>query len=126
MKKKKSTLLNVVSILLIIFSTFGILGGIITLATYDAITSALESMGMAAIPMWSYVVSLIMSCIDMAAGIMGVMYRSRKSVMIIGAVYVLSVIATIVFNIVTTGFSAAYILNLILPVLYVWGWYQSE
>ena len=126
MKKKKSTLLNVVSILLIIFSAFGILGGIITIATYDAITSALESLGMTAIPMWSYVVSLIMSCIDMAAGVMGVMYRSKKSVLIIGVVYVLSVAASIAVSIITAGFSATYILNLILPVLYMWGWYQSE
>lgn len=124
--KKKSKLLKVVSIILIIFSALGILGGIFSLLTYSVITSTLESMGMAALPLWSYIVSLAISCINLVAGIAGVRYRSKQSVLTIGIVYCLSVIVSIAVNIILAGFSATYVLSLILPILYMWGWYQSE
>ena len=124
--KKKSTLLNVISIILIVLSAFGLLGGIISLFSYNYINEMLGTLGMVHMPLWYYFVALIVSCIDLAAGIMGVMYRSKRSVLIIGTVYCLSVLASMLLSTVILGFSATYILDLILPALYMWGWYQSE
>ena len=72
------------------------------------------------------VFSFAFSIVQLAAGIMGVMYRSKKSVLIIGALYCLFVFVNIVMSSVSLGFSFTYVFGLILPVLYMWGWYQSE
>ncbi|HJC11409.1 MAG TPA: hypothetical protein H9935_11495, partial [Candidatus Blautia merdigallinarum] len=64
--------------------------------------------------------------IELTAGIMGVMYRSKNSVLIIGAVYCIGVLVNIIISTVTIGFMFTYVLNLILPILYMWGWYLSD
>ena len=64
--------------------------------------------------------------IELVAGIMGVMYKSRKSVLIIGAVYCLGIVISLCVEAVLVGFTFLSLLSLILPILYMWGWYQSE
>ena len=118
--KKKSKLLNVVSIILIVFSVIGILSGIFAIIMKDLMAASYEMLGMEPLPTWYYFYSLAVGIIELVAGIMGVMYKSRKSVLIIGAVYCLGMEAVLV------GFTFLSLLSLILPILYMWGWYQSE
>lgn len=126
--KKKSKLLSVMSIIFIVFGAIGILSGCYSIFSYNTITSTLESMGMSdyTLPIGYYTLSLVGSCLEVAAGIIGVMYKSRKSVLIIGALYCLYIIADLIASAVLVGFSATFVFSLILPVLYMWGWYQSE
>ena len=85
-----------------------------------------ETYGITPLSAVSYAFALILAVIELTAGIMGVMYRSKKSVLIIGAVYCIGVLANIIISTVTIGFMFTYVLNLILPILYMWGWYLSD
>lgn len=119
--KRKSRLLNVVSIIIIVFSALVLLS---TLALI-AMSGMLEPWA-APLSAGDFVFTLLLTVIQLAAGIMGVMYRSKKSVLIIGVIYCISILANIAISTVTVGFMFTYVFNLILPILYMWGWYQSE
>ena len=73
-----------------------------------------------------YVWALVFACFELAAGIAGVMYKSRKSVFVFGVIWCILVVANLVYASISSGFSFLYIFDLILPVLYIWGVYQSE
>ena len=122
--KRKSKLLNVVSIIIIVFSSLGILGTLAGIAMSGMLEPYYETYGIPSAG--SYAFALILAVIELTAGIMGVMYRSKKSVLIIGAVYCIGVLANIIISTVTIGFMFTYALNLILPILYMWGWYLSD
>ena len=124
--KKKSKLLNVVSIILIVFSVIGILSGIFAIIMKDLMAASYEMLGMEPLPTWYYFYSLAVGIIELVAGIMGVMYKSRKSVLIIGAVYCLGIVISLCVEAVLVGFTFLSLLSLILPILYMWGGYQSE
>lgn len=124
--KKKSKLLNVVSIIIIIFSSLSIISTLASLALSNTLAQSYEMLGLEP-PSTAYTLfGLLVGVITLTAGIMGVMYRSRKSVLIIGIIYCLAILGNIAASIAYTGFMATYSISLILPVLYMWGWYQSE
>ena len=124
--KRKSKLLNVVSIIIIVFSALSLLGTLALTAMSGMLEPYLEAYGAAPLSAVDYVFSLVLTVIELAAGIMGVMYRSKKSVLIIGVIYCISILANIAISTVTVGFMFTYVFNLILPILYLWGWYLSE
>lgn len=124
--KRKSRLLNVVSIIIIVFSALNLLSTLALIAMSGMLEPYLEAYGAAPLSAVDYVFSLVLTVIELAAGIMGVMYRSKKSVLIIGVIYCISILANIAISTVTVGFMFTYVFNLILPILYMWGWYLSE
>ena len=124
--KRKSKLLNVVSIIIIVFSALNLLSTLALIAMSGMLEPYLEAYGAAPLSAVDYVFSLVLTVIELAAGIMGVMYRSKKSVLIIGVIYCVGVLANIVISTITMGFMFTYVFNLILPILYMWGWYLSE
>ena len=124
--KRKSRLLNVVSIIIIVFSALVLLSTLALIAMSGMLEPYLEAYGAAPLSAGDFVFSLLLTVIQLAAGIMGVMYRSKKSVLIIGVIYCISILANIAISTVTVGFMFTYVFNLILPILYMWGWYLSE
>ncbi len=124
--KRKSKLLNVVSIIIIVFASLGIFSNIALVAMFGVVEPYVETYNITMPTTGEMVFSFAFSIVQLAAGIMGVMYRSKKSVLIIGALYCLFVFVNIVMSSVSRGFSFTYVFGLILPVLYMWGWYQSE
>ena len=124
--KRKSKLLNVVSIIIIVFSALNLLSTLALIAMSGMLEPYLEAYGAAPLSAVDYVFSLVLTVIELAAGIMGVMYRSKKSVLIIGVIYCISILANIAISTVTVGLMFTYVFNLILPILYMWGWYLSE
>lgn len=124
--KKKSKLLHVMSIIFIVFACLGILSETFMILTYSAVSEMMQSMNLPMMPVGYYTFALICSCVELAAGILGVMYRSRKSVVIIGCVYCLLIIGSLLYSVITFGFSITYAFSLIIPALYMWGIYQSQ
>ena len=57
---------------------------------------------------------------------LGVAYKSRKIVLIIGIILAAYYVFNIIYAAMTTGFSAFSLVGLIWPLLYLWGWYLSE
>ena len=124
--KRKSRLLNVVSIIIIVFSALVLLSTLALIAMSGMLEPYLEAYGAAPLSAGDFVFSLLLTVIQLAAGIMGVMYRSKKSVLIIGVIYCISILANIAISTVAVGFMFTYVFNLILPILYMWGCYLSD
>lgn len=124
--KKKSKLLHVVSIIVIVFGALAVISALFSLLMKDLMTSSYEMLGMTPPATWYYIWMLILACFKLAAGIIGVVYKSRKSVFITAVIYIIAIAADLIYMTVTSGFSITYIISLILPILYLWGVYQSE
>lgn len=124
--KKKSKLLHVVSIIIIVFGALAVISSIFSLLMKDLMTSSYELLGMTPPATWYYIWMLILACFELAAGIIGVVYKSRKSVFITAVIYLIAIVVDLIYATVTSGFSITYVISLILPILYLWGVYQSE
>lgn len=123
---RKSRLLHIVSVIIIILSGFTVAFASIAILTYQSMTASLETAGMANYSIGTYTFSLIGACIELAAGITGVMYKSRKAVLVLGILYCIYILGSLIFSGAVGGFSASGLASCILPILYMWGWYQSE
>ena len=123
---KKSKLLNVISILMIVFAAFGIISGLVTLTGFKTINESMEASGMKALPLWYYIFSLIYCIFELAAGIIGVRYTSKNSVKICAIIYIALTVLSLILEAVLSSFVFTALLNLVVPLLYLWGWYQSE
>lgn len=134
--RKQSKLLKVFSIILIIWGCLSLIGSIFSVAMRGVVeqqASAMEetyaAMGMAAptVPTTlSYVLMFVGAFIILASGIVGVAYKSKQSVLIMGIILCIYCVGNIIYSIVTAGFSALYLIDLLWPILYLWGWYQSN
>lgn len=124
--KKRSTLLKVISILMIIGGVIGCISGIATFFMKDSLAEGYALLGMEAPGTGYYVFSILSSIVELAAGVMGVMYRSRQSVLVIGGIWTVFVIIGMVYSAMITGFAPTVLLSLLFPILYLWGWYQSN
>lgn len=124
--KRKSRLLNVVSIIIIVISSLGLLSTLALIGMAGMLEPYFGTYGVTPPAAADYVFSAVLVVIELTAGIMGVMYRSKKSVLIIGVIYCLAILINLIMTTVTSGFSFTFLFSLILPVLYMWGWYQSE
>ena len=127
---KPSKMLKVVSIIVIVLGSLSVLGSIMStvmaVTMPDLMEQSYEMLGQSAPSTGYYVYMIASACVVLVAGIVGVLHKSKKSVLIMAALYLIIQIGNILYSTVTVGFSFLYVINLILPVLYMWGWYQSE
>lgn len=124
--KKRSTLLKVMSIIYIVLGALSLLSGIMMIAMRSTIEQVYSTMGMEAPTTFSYILTFVGAIIYLASGIIGILYKSKQSVLIIGVVFALYEVFNIVFAAVTTFFTPLSLVGLIWPILYLWGWYQSN
>lgn len=123
---KSSKLLKVISIIMIIFGAFGLISNFGLLAMSSKLSDAYATAGIDAPSGFDYFLSIFMAIWEIVTGVVGVMYRNRKAVMIAGVVYLALCIISIITVITGVGFTATSLLSLIVPILYLWGWYQSN
>ena len=130
--KQQSKLLKVISILLIIFGAFGLIGNLASIfligpmMNTPEMADVYEAAGVTQPGTMYYVFSIVSCLVEIAAGIVGVMYRSKKSVLIAGAVWTLVVITGMIWGVVLSIFTPFTLLSLLFPILYLWGWFQSN
>ena len=123
----RSKLLKVVSILSIIFGILGVLGNIILYVASSYMGEEwLMAMGTSNVPNSAYAISAVAAIFAIVAGIMGIRYKSRKNLLIIGAVVLLIQIIAFAQTFLYMDFSPINLINFVLPILYLWGVYQSE
>ncbi|MEJ8733861.1 hypothetical protein [Mediterraneibacter sp. ICN-202921] len=127
---KPSKLLKVVSIIVIVLGSLSVLGAIFTtvmaVTMPDLIAQSYELIGQSAPSTGYYVYTIASACVVLIAGIIGVLHRSKKSVLIMAVIYLVLEFGSVIYSSITIGFSFLYVVDLILPILYAWGWYQSE
>lgn len=130
--KQQSKLLKVVSILMIIFGALGTIGTFAsaflmqTLLQNPEVQTAYASVGGPQISTAYYILTIFVAIMEVVAGITGVMYRSKKSVLIVGIIWIVLLLANLIWGIVIAGFQITIILSFVFPALYFWGWYQSN
>lgn len=131
-RKRPGKLLKVMSILFLVFGGLGLLSGLFSLFTTMSAGSSMNEIYIRAgidpkYVLVSVVFSVVSSLVFMAAGIVGLLYKSRQSVLIAGVIYLILVLFNIIINLLLMkSFSPLRLISLIFPVLYLWGWYQSE
>lgn len=121
--KKRSTLLKVISVLLIIFGVISLIGDIALIAVGDKLASLAQTESVAT---GSLVMGIIGAVAEIVAGVVGLQYKSRQNVLIWGCVILVLALINMVMTVVSDGFSASSILGLVIPLLFLWGGYQSN
>lgn len=130
--KQRSKLLKVVSILMIIFGALGIISNFMSVFMMQAMMQMPEAQellaaaGLADVSNLYYAVGILTCVMELAAGIVGVMYRSKKSVLIAGIIWIVLILINLIWGMTIVGFQFLSIFSLIIPALYFWGWYQSN
>lgn len=130
--KQQSKMLKVISIIMIVLGILGTIGTVAstflmqTVMQNPEMRAAYEALGVPQISNAYYIFAILVSITEVAAGIVGVMYRSKKSVLIAGIIWVALILVNIIWDMTITGFQFTIIFSLIFPILYFWGWYQSN
>ncbi len=130
---KTGKLLKVVSIIQIVFMSLGIIASIISIATAPVMIEIMQESGMQGveeiynIPL--LVLGLVVNVFGLATAIVGLLGKSKKVCYIMMGIYILYLIYSTIDSIAIGGVGLALIsaaLSLVLPILYLWGVYQSE
>lgn len=125
---KKSKLLHVMSIIFILSGLSGIYNNIAAVVS-PASTDELELLakyGFGPSPTWLYIFLAITSGICVITGIVGVTYKSRNLVKIMGITNLIFVIISSVASAVCVSLGWVSLFGIISPILYLWGLSKSE
>lgn len=127
---RPKTLLKVMSIIFIIMGVFGLIGTVFSYAMIPKLTSGIEgvdtSMLEAALTPLNLALSVVSCIACIGAGIAGVSGKSKKWATIFIGLYTILTVVSIVQSIVMGTFTFLVVLDVILPLLYWWGLYQSD
>ena len=125
--RKQSKLLKVLSIILIVLGAISLISSIIAVAAGRMVPDeTYTSLGVAAPTALTYILSFVGAFIILISGIVGVAYKSKQSVLIMGIILTVYYVFNIIYSATITSFSVLSLIDLIFPILYLWGWYQSN
>lgn len=128
---KPNKLLKVVSI---IFIVLAVMGAISTVGSYFFLQSfvgdEVNGVDMSAVKDmlngWVILQGLFSSLLMLVCGIFGLNGKSFKVCLIGMIIYVVIVVIAFIQSIMLVGFQVFSIIDFILPILYLWGLYQSK
>lgn len=128
---KPNKLLKVVSIIFIVLAVMGAIG---TVGSYfflqTFVGDEVNGVDMSAIKGmlngWVILQGLFSSLLMLVCGIFGVNGKSFKVCLIGMIVYLVIVVITFIQSVILVGFQVFSIIDFILPILYLWGLYQSK
>lgn len=124
--KKRSKLLTLVSILVIIGGAVSLIGSLITLFLPQIYEQSYSLLGMEPPSLLYRIFMTLSACICTVVGIMGIKCRTGKSILVWGLIYTGLTVINVLFSFTVTGFSVLAFTDFIFPALYLWGWYLSE
>ncbi len=123
---KSTKLLKVLAGFLILS---GVVGGVTAIATpaimeWSEAVSGMD-LGME-FTMLDMVLSVIMSIVYVVIGVLTLMSKQYKTVVILMLVYVVYIIYNTISTTMMMGFSPAYVTSFVIPALYFWGLHTSK
>ena len=122
-------LLKVMSVIFIILGVLGLIGTGFSYAMLPKL-EAMEGIDLSlvkeAMTPLNLTISVVSSVASVGAGVMGVSGRSRKGAVLFAGIYSLLVVVSLVQTVRMGLFGFAAVVDIILPLLYWWGLYQSE
>ena len=121
---KKSGMLKVVSIIIIIFAAIAIcilIGSVSAINAFGGQELLLAS-GIDPNLYTAAVIFGIVSCVvDLFCGVLGLLSKSKKLVEILGLILIIFAVVSLILNAITGSFSWTNLIGLILPLLYFIG-----
>ena len=126
---KPTKLLKIVAVLFIITGILGMFG---TAVSYIMLPKMREIPGIdmstieAALTPLNLIMSVISCICSIAAGIFGLSGRSKRGAVVCAGIYLALVLVSVVQMVFEGTFTVFVAVDFILPVLYLWGLYQSE
>lgn len=128
---KPNKLLKVVSIIFIVLAVMGAIG---TVGSYfflqTFVGDEVNGVDMSAIKGmlngWVILQGLFSSLLMLVCGIFGVNGKSFKVCLIGMIVYLVIVVIAFIQSVILVGFQVSSIVSFLLPILYLWGLYQSK
>lgn len=124
--KKPSKLLKVFSIILIVFGALSLFSALISITMRSTMEQYYTALGQPTPTTMTYALLFIGSVVLLVSGILGVSYKSKQIVLIMGIIMAVYYVFNIIYTAVTAAFSPVSLISLICPILYLWGWYQSN
>ncbi len=119
-------LLKVVSIIVIILSIVAVISGLLTCINLNASPEVSELMKTSGVTMQNLVISMVLSAVQ---GICAFIARSGKNKMnasIAAIIILVCTLGSMIMGIMQVGFKPLTLINLVIPLLILWGVYQSE
>ena len=126
---KPTKLLKIVAVLFIITGILGMFGPAVS---YIMLPKMREIPGIdmstieAALTTLNLIMSVISCICSIAAGIFGLSGRSKRGAVVCAGIYLALVLVSVVQMVFEGTFTVFVAVDFILPVLYLWGLYQSE
>lgn len=124
--KKPSKLLKVFSIILIVFGGISLFSAFVSITMRSTMEQYYTALGQPTPTTLTYVLLFVGSVVLLASGIIGVSYKSKQLVLIMGIILAVYYVFNIIYTAVTISFSPVSLISIVLPILYLWGWYQSN
>lgn len=132
---KKSTLLKVAAIIMIVFGAITLIASATLQATVMAGMSMLNSLGADAFLQYVgislglfrfFIVWLIIASIVMLlVGILGLVLKKKKTLVLLGCISIIFEVIALILAIAAKSFSWYHLVDLVLPILYFLGARQS-
>lgn len=127
---KPNKLLKVVSIILIVLAVTGAIGTVGSYFILQSMGDVVNGVDMSAakemLTPLTLLQGLFSSLLMLVCGIFGVNGKSFKVCLIGMIVYLVIVVIAFIQSIILVGFQVLSIIDFILPILYLWGLYQSK
>ena len=111
-KQKLPTSVKVVSIIQLVFNAFGLIGTVITLATYESVKSLVASTGVKVPSFGVYAILGVVVLVELI-GVILIMNKNKIGIF----VYFAAVIVDYAVSISATQFNPVSLISLILPIL---------
>ncbi|MGO5052190.1 hypothetical protein ACTQ6A_06675 [Lachnospiraceae bacterium LCP25S3_G4] len=124
---KSTKLLKVVSIIMIVFGVIGVISVIASKAMIGSLEGTMDtSVLKAQLTPMAIAISVIVGALQTVLGILGVSGKGYK-IALVGIIAIIAYQAySIVQSAISTGFQPFGLIGFILPILYLWGLYQSK
>lgn len=127
---KPNKLLKVVSIILIVLAVTGAIGTVGSYFILQSMGEVVNGVDMSAakemLTPLTLLQGLFSSLLMLVCGIFGVNGKSFKVCLIGMIVYLVIVLIAFIQSIMLVGFQVSSIVSFLLPILYLWGLYQSK
>lgn len=132
---KRSTMLKVVSILMIIFGAIAFFTLMGSMALINSVGAALggsieQLLELSGVSVGTYrfalILGIIASIFEILAGILGLALKNKKTLVMIGCICIIIQVVSLIFSIVAHSFAWTNLIGFILPILYFIGAKQCQ
>ena len=123
--KEKNMILKVAAIVMIGVNGLTLLSSLIMFSGSAELNAKAEALGIDGVPMSMYMTAIFGALIYVVIGILGLFAKTRRTLLIAGITVVTLCVLGILYNIVRSGFTASYLMGIVVPAAFLYGAYKQ-